>query len=34
MEHLYNQRIVFDKNNPVILNPPLEMSEREVDGAA
>ncbi len=34
MEHMYNQRIVFDKNNPVVLNPPLEISERDVAGAA
>lgn len=34
MEHLYNQRIVFDKNNPVVLNPPLGLSEHDVNGAA
>lgn len=30
MEHLYNQRVTFDKKNPVTLNPPLEMSERDI----
>jgi hypothetical protein len=34
MEHLYNQHIVFDKNTPVVLTPPLEISERDVAGAA
>jgi len=34
MEHLYDQRIVFDRANPVSLNPPLEVSERDVTDVA
>lgn len=30
MEHLYDQRVEFDKSNPVTLNPPLEMRERDL----
>ena len=30
MEHLYDQRVVFDKDNPVTLNPPLDLSERDL----
>jgi hypothetical protein len=30
MEHRYNQRVTFDKNEPVSLNPPLEIPEREL----
>lgn len=30
LEHLYDQRVVFDKINPTTLNPPLELSEREL----
>ncbi len=34
MEHLYDQRVVFDKVNPITLNPPLELSERDLYGGA
>lgn len=34
MERLYDQRVVFDKVNPITLNPPLELSERDLHEVA